>query len=178
MSITSAMGMAKVNAIMVLELNLCVLTAMHIYRLSDGVPTWRLKSISDHPSFHGSMAGKSARRVLKNHFRQSDSNRYLTRYSERKYVYILSVIQKKMDYSTEDDFLIRHYKLNIDKHIHNRERIITEIEGTEEQFDSIFDLLAFYERNPVDHDIVRIGECIVDDYRRRFFDFDVSLQGK
>ena len=70
----------------------------------------------------------------------------------------MSVFRRNTD--DEDDFIVRHYKLNIDKHIHNRNRVISEIEGTEEQFDSIFDLLSFYEGNPIDHEIVQTGEAI------------------
>lgn len=83
------------------------------------------------------------------------------------------MLQNVVDNSLAEkgDFLIRNFQLIIDKEVsksNKHKRIITEIEGTEEQFDNIFDLLSFYERNPVDHEIIGIGSMIESSrYRHR-----------
>ncbi len=125
----------------------------HTRSITEVVATWKLKKISDHRSYHGKMTGREATKILKQH----GGTCYLTRYSRAKDKYVLSVLQREVD---SEEFIVKSYKLNIFKQRNNHKRTITEIDGTEEQFDSIFDLLSFYERNPVDHDIHGIGTMI------------------
>ena len=119
------------------------------------------------------MATKQAKDKLTTKYNEHGNPCYLTRYSENNDCYALTVMQNVVDnsFTEEGKFVIRSFQLIIDKEVsksNRHKRIITEIEGTEEQFDNIFDLLSFYERNPVDHEIIGIGSMIESSrYRHR-----------
>ena len=128
-------------------------------RIEEAAPTWQLTRISCHPSFHGRMKGKQAKEKLTQYCSQLGGTCYLTRYSANGKCYVLTVLQNLVNsFTKRNKTTSKDYELTIYKpKTKGRERIVTEIRGTEEQFDTIYDLLAFYERNPVDPVITKIG---------------------
>lgn len=101
---------------------------------SHGAPTWQHGEISRHPSYHGTMSSARAEEKLKD---QGISNCYLTRYCEEMESYTISVLSESR---------IEHYILNICK---CNGVTFYEIDGTENPFDSICELLEFYQNCPV-----------------------------
>ena len=111
------------------------------------IPTWKLKDIKNRSSYHGAMTGKEAVLKLKEH----GGNCYLLRYSEVRKSLVITVLRG-------DEKKPFHFILNITK---KDNRSIYEIEGTEEYFDNIDSLLAFYQDNPLTAIITCIGEPYV-----------------
>lgn len=103
--------------------------------------------ISSHPSYHGDITGSEAKEKLMEH----GATCYLTRYSRVREDYILSVLTNTR---SEDELTIHNFTISIEGHRY-------EIDGTEYPFDSIHDLLKFYEHTPVSHKVSHIGApCI------------------
>lgn len=110
------------------------------------VPTWQLKGISSHPSYHGAINKEKAEQALS----KRGGNCYLTRYSQTRDQYTLSVCRKK---GTEWVFQ------NFDIIITNDDgHVAYEISGTEEKFTSIIKMLDFYKEFPLNHYVDSIGE--------------------
>lgn len=85
--------------------------------------------------------------------REQESNScYLIRYSESREELTLSVMRRK-----EDDYIFQNFN------IVEPEECPTsyEIYGSDDTFDSIAELLEFYRKNPLNHNIDSIGDEII-----------------
>ena len=102
-------------------------------------PTWKIKDVARQKGYVGVMSSDKAEK----HLRRCSGNCYLIRYSESKQSYILSVVRRDDEYPIPD---IQHYKLIITRVNGNS---VYEIEGSNEQFSDISDLLEFYQINPL-----------------------------
>ena len=123
-------------------------------QITCGVPFWQLKEISDHPSYHGALKGTEAETRLIEH---GADNCYLTRYSEERKMYILSVLKTKGD---GDEVHLKHFNLRITKEDGHK---VYEIYGTEKRFSALSLLLDFYKSNFLSHNIDSIGEEVLNE---------------
>ena len=115
------------------------------------VPTRQLLAISSHSSYHGVMSSEEAESMLK----MKNSDCYLTRYSETREKFTLSVCTRKG--------IFQNFEIIIEgKH---KGESTYEISGTEEKFPGIAALLAFYKKNPLNPHIDEIGEELVSERR-------------
>ena len=109
--------------------------------------------MSEHSSYHQSIPGDEAERRLK----QFNAHCYLTRFSEHNDCYMLSVFQQQ----TPRD-VMKHFKIIIKddrKHL---------IDGKDEEFNDINQLLAHYENNRIDPSFRTIGQNYTEEeYKRR-----------
>ena len=122
------------------------------------VPTWQIEDITQEKSYWGPMTGSEAELKLRLH----GGNCYLTRYSEMKQHYVISVSvmrRKKQQARRQRDCLeLYNFKLNVTKENSHNE---FEIEGTDNKFNSVSSLLEFFQKNPISHSVSSIGEpCI------------------
>lgn len=116
------------------------------------VPTWQLREISSHPSYHGAINKEKAEHKLS----KKDRTCFLTRYSEARDQYTLSVHTKGKETVFQ----------NFDIIITNKDGCVAyEISGTEEKFTSLVKLLDFYKEYPLNHYIHSIGEELVNNKR-------------
>ena len=121
----------------------------YMIAIVDANPTWQLREINNHPSYHGAMEGNESQMELKHH----SESCYLTRYSERRNVYVLSVM--KVSGGTR---VFQHFTIDI----RNRNNDISyEIKGADMKFKHLSDMLKFYQCNPVSHSVSNIGECVM-----------------
>lgn len=97
-------------------------------------------------SFHGPLNKTESEAKLKEH----GGDCFLTRYSKAKKAYQLSVINRGKKRSTAK---IEEYHI-----IFNDEDCEFQIQGKEEVFDSIDDLLEFYQKTPISQTTASIGE--------------------
>ena len=99
-----------------------------------------------HQSYHLTITSNEAERRLK----KSGNHCYLTRYSEGNKCYILSVYQKR-------PYQMKHYRL-----VFNQQgRIKTyHIDGKEKDFNSLDNMLNYYENHPIDHGLMNIGRQV------------------
>ena len=120
--------------------------------IMDADPTWQLQEINSHPSYHGAMEGNESHTELKQHSKSC----YLTRYSERRNVYVLSMTK----YSDNGQRTFQHFTVDIRN---QNNKITYEIRGADMQFNYLSDMLSFYESHPVTHTTSNIGVCVVAD---------------
>lgn len=120
--------------------------------ITRAVPTSILKEISYHPSYHGALSGTEAERKL---ILDTADNSYLTRYSEARKMYILSVLNTN---SGNDEVNLEHFNLSIKK---EDDHDVYEVIGTEKKFGDITTLLDFYKSNPLSFHIDSIGEEVL-----------------
>lgn len=119
----------------------------------DGEPGWMLKSakiksivhITHHPGYIGVKTGKEAESMLK----KRGGICYLLRYSESHKKFKLSVLSKENNVPFSQHFRIKTTSI--------LDQTEYEIEGTSKRFDTISELLAHYEKNPVNDQISSIG---------------------
>ena len=98
--------------------------------------------MEEHNSYHQAITGKEAERRLK----MCGDCCYLTRYSESQSAYMLSVLYKKNS--------MKNFKISINNSgIHK----VYKIEGKDEEFDGIGELLNHYEKNRMDPAFPTIG---------------------
>ena len=102
--------------------------------------------LGEHPSYHQSITSDEAEHRLQ----KCGGHCYLTRFSESNERYILSVYQDIPTYT------IKHYRITV-------ERGDIYIEGKKRYFDSIRELLAFYENNRIDPAFKTIGRQYAED---------------
>ena len=103
-----------------------------------------------HASYFRAITGEEAETQLK----KSGHHCYLTRFSERKNCYVLSVYQKR-------PYVMKHFHIVFtDYHGQRREY---QIEGTEEAFGSLDDMLRHYEKNQIDPSLMSIGQQVTFD---------------
>ena len=98
--------------------------------------------MSEHRSYHGPLTGDEAEHILK---QNTEPNCYLTRYSNNRQSYILSVINAE-----KKSF---HFQLIIDNDVPSYE-----IQGTQKKHNSLDDLLKHLERTPLSPTIRYIGK--------------------
>ena len=105
--------------------------------------------MKDHCSYHGELSGEeAAKRLLRN----KHESCYLTRYSKNKKCYMLSVRSAQITQGT-----IAHLKMKIDN-----KKEVYELESTRKTFPSMDELLTYYETNPLNEKIRRIGQpCMI-----------------
>lgn len=95
--------------------------------------------IEKHPGYHGTISANKAESRLK----KEGKNCHLTRYSQKKKMYILSVCWEGT---------VKHFQVRV-----NYQRNLYEIEGTQRPYEDFYTLLNFYREYPVDHDVGGIG---------------------
>lgn len=111
------------------------------------IPVEEASMLEEHSSYHQSITGKEAEKRLKQH----GGHCYLTRYSEAKRCYILSVYQKSPTYA------MKHFKIVID---YSGKK---SIEKKQQKFDTIGELLTHYENSRLDPAFRNIGERYTED---------------
>ena len=111
------------------------------------IPVEETSMLEEHSSYHQSISGKEAERRLKRH----GGLCYLTRYSEAKRSYILTVYQKSPTYA------MKHFKIMIDC---NGKK---SIEKKQMKFDTVGELLTHYESTRLDPAFRTIGERFTED---------------
>ena len=105
-----------------------------------------------HTSYHQSIPGDEAERRL----REFNVHCYLTRFSDGEDCYVLSVYMQQ----TPTD-VMEHFKIIIK----DDGKVL--IDGKDEEFDDISQLLAYYENNRIDPALETIGRnCVEDDYKK------------
>lgn len=118
--------------------------------VTEAIPIKKLDSaIRKHSSYHGTMNGDEAEATLQE--QQGCDCCYITRYSEVRDEYILSVLHREEGESVFKNFII----------ISNENDY--EISGSEEKFSNLDELLEFYRKHPLIHHIDGIGEEITKD---------------
>ncbi len=98
------------------------------------------------PSFHGIMTGREAELILEKH---GSEKCYLTHYDATSKVYFLSV-------KTKTDVYM-HFVIDITRHQNETQH---ELRGSDKEFDSISELLNFYENKPVNLEVDCIGDAV------------------
>ena len=98
--------------------------------------------MGEHASYHEGITGDEAKRRLK--MAPVNSNRYLTRYSDRHKCYVLSVLKQRPQ-------KVLHFRIVIED---NRQ---LRIDGKDRLFHDISSLLKHYEENRIDPDLKTIG---------------------
>lgn len=96
------------------------------------------------------MTGREAQQSLYEH----GSNCFLTRYSEDKSCYRLSVLKK----GRSNEIIFQHFNISVKT---DTPTVIYEIEGAEVEFDDVFKLLSYYQSHPLNHQIDQIGNCLM-----------------
>ena len=101
----------------------------------------------DHPTYHGPITSEQAKQIL---LKQHKSKCYLTRYSCNEKRYVLTVLNNTDQPS--------HFDLDIDT---DKPAIV--LEGAGKVFQTLDDLLRYYEKNPLSEDIRSLGvPCLVE----------------
>ena len=104
--------------------------------------------MKSHKSYHGKITGTEAELLLK----RNGGNCYLTRFSENHERYILSVMIMGN---------LMHYEIHID----NIEKKYG-IDETDNEFNTVNEMLTFYESNPLSPGIENIGRCCLSEEAR------------
>lgn len=107
------------------------------------VPMKQELMLGEHDAYHHNIKGDEAKRRLE----ECDNDCYLTRYSDNYKTYMLTV--SKRQYPTN---VIAHFTINVERGGK------CNIEGKEECFDTIEDLLSHYEIYGIDPAIDKIGQ--------------------
>ncbi len=105
--------------------------------------------MGEHSSYHQSIPTEEAERRLK----LFGTHCYLTRYNENSQCYVLSVYKKQ----TPDD-TIKHFKIEI------KENGKYKIDGKDEEFNDIGELLTEYEQNRIDQALKNIGRNCTEEH--------------
>ena len=102
-----------------------------------------------HHSFHLAITAQEAEKRL----RKCGNHCYLTRYSEIRQCYMLSVYQKAA---------MKHYEITFKHFSHHKEYLI---KGKTLVFGGLENMLAYYENNAMDSSLNNIGKPVtIDDY--------------
>ena len=104
-------------------------------------PTWKIKDITQQAGYFGTLSTPEAEENLK----QCGGNCYLIRYSKGKQCFMISVIRNDVEHPIS---AIQHYKLSITRK-DSQTAAVYEIEGTEQSFTDISELLRFYQETPL-----------------------------
>ena len=100
--------------------------------------------MDEHHSYHQAITGKEAEERLK----MCGDHCYLTRYSEARGCYILSVYTKQN---------VKHFEISFEP---SGDHKVYKISGKAEEFNAIEAMLAHYENHRIDPAIKTIGRCI------------------
>ena len=115
--------------------------------------SWKIEGISKHPSYHGVVNSTKAMQRLKSF----GGNCYLTRYSEERKEFTLSVYKPKEEdhegKETESE-LFKNFNIFITK---QEDEISYEVSGTDKTFKSIAELLNHYKGSHLTPHIQSIG---------------------
>lgn len=103
--------------------------------------------MDDHNSYHGSITGEEAEQRLK----MCSDHCYLTRYSEAKECYMLTIYKKKFKKT------IKHFQIFFE---HSGSHKVYKIDGKMEEFCGIKEMLMYYESSQIDPDFKTIGRPI------------------
>lgn len=133
---------------------------MTSYGSHEAIPYRQIQGFSRDPSYHGAMTGRDAERKLM----ELGGDHYLTRYSEKRKEYVLTVLRKGN--LVNFDFGINTYQDNI--------YVQYEIIGSEIKFGDLRKLLNFYRKNPVSHEIDGIGDYLESDNYMPNYDCDLD----
>ena len=106
---------------------------------------------SEMASFHGTINEKKAEEELKKH----GVDCFLMRYNKDRNFYLLSVMTSG-DNGHETKF--EEYQVLCDSSVSSDTYIIFKIQGREEVFDRIDNLLKFYQKNSISQTTASIGE--------------------
>ncbi len=109
--------------------------------------------IDPHPCYHHAITGKEAEKKMKN----SGDHCYLTRYSEIKKCYVLSVYQKK------PNRVMKHFEISVTEFEGQKQY---KIDGKTRVFNGIKELLTYYENNSIDPALKNIGVGIEEEQYR------------
>lgn len=82
---------------------------------------------------------------------EQGGNCFLLRYSEVREMYLLTVMTRKSDNGATPS----HFELKVMKEGKSK---AYEIDGSERKFTNIFDMLAFYKRNPINQLVETLGD--------------------
>ncbi len=109
----------------------------------------------EHKSYFSNISGSEAENILK---KSKKRNSYLTRFSEGNDSYTVSVI-----FLANNEDKVMHLKLSIDN-----ENSSFSLEGTQNFFQSLDELLKFYERNRLSSEIRNLGSpCVPQNSQRK-----------
>lgn len=107
------------------------------------------KLMDDHVSYHQAITGDEAEQRLKT----CGDHCYLTRYSEAKECYMLTIYQKKPKEK------VKHFELSF---LHSGEQKVYKIDGKTQVFDGINEMLMHYENHRIDPAFQTIGRSITE----------------
>ena len=103
--------------------------------------------MDEHNSYHQAITGKEAEKRLK----KCGSHCYLTRYSENRKRYMLTVYQKKPTY------VMKHFEIFFE---HLEAHKVYKIDGKDQEFDGIGAMLHHYENSRIDPALKNIGRSV------------------
>ncbi len=108
--------------------------------------------MDEHPSYHEQITGKEAEKRLQ----RCTEHGYLTRYSKINQYYVLSVCRKTVSGAT-----LKHFRIVFKNNGHCKEYQIGE--KTEKTFQSLLEMLNYYEKNRIDPALNNIGQPVTED---------------
>lgn len=106
------------------------------------IPIPERNFMDDHNSYHGAMSGEEAVKRL----RKANNDSYLCRYSSGNRKYVLTILKQELH-------KVGQFRLAIDRSSQRKYKV----EGMEKHFESIDDLLCFYEANRIHPEFDNIG---------------------
>lgn len=114
------------------------------------IPIPERNFMEDHNSYHGAISGEEAVKRLSS----TDTDSYLSRFSSGNRKYVLTILKHKAR-------KVSHFRLAIDRSSQRKYKV----EGMENHFESIDELLGFYENNRIHPEFDNIGRRLtVQDY--------------
>lgn len=114
------------------------------------IPIPERKFMEDHNSYHGAISGEEAVKRLS----RTNSDTYLSRFSSGNRTYVITILKHEVR-------KVSHFQLAINRTSQQKYRV----EGMEKHFDSIDELLGFYENNRIHPEFDNIGRRLtVQDY--------------
>ena len=115
----------------------------HMQRTPLTTPVPERNLMENHNSYHGAISGDEAvRRLLKTNY-----DAYLTRFSPNHGMYVVTVLKR------DPRSTVGHFGLQINRRSQRKYSVV----GMESHFDSIDELLGFYENNQIHPQFNNIG---------------------
>ena len=115
---------------------------MQLSRMTSPIPERNF--MENHTSYHGCISGGEAiKRLKKTH----DVCTYVTRFSTSHRRYVITILKRGRPNT------VGHFRLNIDRSAQRK----YSVDGLENHFDSIDELLGFYEKNRIHPEFDTIG---------------------
>lgn len=114
------------------------------------IPIPERNFMDDHNSYHGAISGEEAVKRL----RKANNDSYLCRYSSGNRKYVITIFQQELR-------KVGHFRLSINRNSQRKYKV----EGMTKHFESIENLLWFYETNRIHPEFDTIGRRLtVQDY--------------